>query len=291
MDCVTLNLETIKPLNPATMANSVQQHYHQEHLYETIIAAFEKIGIPSGNITRQLLAPADEFHIRGREVTTELAEHSGLKEGMQLLDVGCGIGGPARFLAGEYNCHATGIDLTAEYIRTAILLSQLTKQEHQTTFITADALHMPFADQTFDMAWTQHVQMNIADKENLYKEIYRVVKPGGRFIYYDILSTKGETIHFPVPWAGNPSLSFLITKEELRSHLTSAGFEIVETTDQTKAGIEFLEKLKARIQEQGLPPISLKLVVEEAFEEKFRNLYINFKEGKLRLESGVCMKK
>lgn len=273
------------------MPNAVQQHYHQEHLFETIIAAFEKSGIPPTGITRQLLAPADEFHVRGREVTTELAARSGLKEGMRLLDVGCGIGGPARFLAGEYNCHATGIDLTEEYIRTATLLSALTKQEKQTTFITADALHMPFADGVFDMAWTQHVQMNISDKENLYKEIYRVIKPGGRFIYYDILSTNGETIHFPVPWAGDPSLSFLITKEELHSHLTNAGFEIVETTDQTLAGIQFLEKLRERIQQQGLPPVSLRLVVEEAFEEKFRNLYSNFKEGKLRLESGICAKK
>jgi ubiquinone/menaquinone biosynthesis C-methylase UbiE len=273
------------------MSGSVQQHYHQEHLFETIIAAFEKSGISPTGITRQLLAPADEFHVRGREVTTELAQRSGLQAGMQLLDVGCGIGGPARFLAGEYDCHATGIDLTAEYIRTATLLSQLTGQEHQTTFITADALQMPFAGDSFDMAWTQHVQMNIADKENLYKEIYRVVKPGGRFIYYDILSTTGEAIHFPVPWAGNSSLSFLITGEELHSHLINAGFEIVETSDQTIAGMEFLEKLKSRIQQQGLPPISLKLVVEELFEEKFSNLYTNFKEGKIKLESGICVKK
>jgi ubiquinone/menaquinone biosynthesis C-methylase UbiE len=273
------------------MPTSVEQHYHQDGLYEKIIAALESTGISINEITRQSLAPADEFHVRGREVTIELALKSGLQPGMQLLDVGCGIGGPARFLAGEYGCHATGIDLTPEYIRTATLLSKLTKQENQTTFIAGNALELPFDNATFDMAWTQHVQMNIPDKQQFYKEIYRVLKPGGLFIYYDIFSKNEEPIHFPVPWASHSALSHLVTTTAAHQLFSNAGFELIEHTDQTTAGIQFLEKMRERMQQQGLPPVSLKLVVEEAFEEKFGNLYKNFREGKTALESGICVKR
>lgn len=272
------------------MHSPIEQHYHQENLYEAIIAAFQNTGIEPKDITRQLLSAADEFHVRGREVTAELAQKTTLQPGMRVLDVGCGIGGPARFLAGEFGCHVTGIDLTPEYTRTAGLLSRLTSQEEQTNFIVADALQLPFEKESFDRVWTQHVQMNIADKKKFYQEIHRVLKPGGQFIYYDIFSANDEPIHFPVPWAGHSSLSHLITTADLKQLLNDTGFSFIERVDQTVAGIQFLEKLRARIQQQGLPEVSLKLVVNENFEEKFSNLYENFIEGKICLESGICQK-
>jgi SAM-dependent methyltransferase len=272
------------------MPSPVQQHYTLPHLYESILAALEKMGIDKTKVTRKELAAADEFHVRGLEVTKELASHAGLTKGMKVLDVGCGVGGPCRLLADEYGCMTTGIDITDEFIRTAILLSKLVGLQDQTNFIQGDALQLPFDDNSFDMVWTQHVQMNIADKKKFYSEISRVLKPGGRFIYYDIFSIDNQPVQYPVPWADTVSLSHLMTTGDLHKTLASVGLTIIETTDQTLPGINFLTALLDRAKNQGLPPASLKLVIGDAIAEKMGNLNRNFTEKKLQLESGICNK-
>jgi SAM-dependent methyltransferase len=233
---------------------------------------------------------ADEFHVRGLEVSKELANHAGLEKGMKILDIGCGIGGPCRLLADEYGCITTGIDLTEEFIRTATLLSDLVGLKERTHFIQADALQLPFDDNSFDITWTQHVQMNIADKKKFYSEISRVLKPGGRFIYYDIFSIDNQPIQYPVPWASTSDLSHLMTTEELRTTLVSTDLNIIETTDQTAPGINFLAALVDKIKTQKMPPASLKLVIGGDIGEKMGNLHQNFIDKKLQLESGICQK-
>jgi SAM-dependent methyltransferase len=272
------------------MPSPVQQHYTLSGLYESIIDALGKMGFDSTRITRKELATIDEFHVRGLEVTKELASRAHLEKGMKVLDVGCGVGGPCRLLADEYGCIVTGIDLTEEFIRTAILLSQLTGLQDRTHFIQADALQLPFDDNSFDIVWTQHVQMNIADKKKFYSEISRVLKPGGRFIYYDIFSINHQPIQYPVPWADTSSISHLITTNELHSSLESAGLICTETTDQTDPGINFLTILLDKIKNQEIPPAGLKLVIGDAFAEKMTNLGRNIIEKKIKLESGICRK-
>jgi ubiquinone/menaquinone biosynthesis C-methylase UbiE len=273
------------------MPSPIQQHYTLPHLYESILTALEKMGIDTTNVTRKELATVDEFHVRGLEVTKELAGHAGLTKGMKILDVGCGVGGPCRLLADEYGCITTGIDITEEFIRTAILLSRLVGLEDRTNFIQADALQLPFDENSFDIVWTQHVQMNIADKKKFYLEISRVLKPGGHFIYYDIFSIDNQPIQFPVPWASVPSLSHLITTDELYKILPSAGLDIIETKDQTVPGINFLVVMLDKLKTQAMPPASLKLVIGDDIIEKMSNLVLNFTEKKIQLESGICRKK
>lgn len=272
------------------MSNPVEQHYSRSRVFESILAALEKTGIEKNNISRKDLAGADEFHVRGLEVTRELAAHAGLRKDMQVLDVGCGIGGPCRLLADEYHCMATGIDITPEYIRTATLLSTLTGLQDRTHFMVADARQLPFEDNSFDIVWTQHVQMNIGDKPAFYSEIYRVLKPGGKFIYYDILSMNNGPIHFPVPWADEPSLSHLITPGDLHKLLAATGLRPVETTDQTAKGILFLETILTRIKNQGAPSVSLQLLIGDSLAEKLGNVHTNLKGKKIVLESGICQK-
>ncbi|MEI9809375.1 MAG: class I SAM-dependent methyltransferase [Bacteroidota bacterium] len=273
------------------MQTPVEQHYSLPHLFENIIAALEKAGVDKSKITRKELAATDEFHVRGLEVTKELASHAGLQQDMKILDVGCGVGGPCRLLADEYGCFTTGIDITQEYIRTATLLSELTGLQDRTNFIQADALQLPFENNRFDRVWTQHVQMNIENKKKFYAEISRVLKPGGKFIYYDIFSINNEVIHFPVPWAEMASISYLVTTDELHNILGTSGLDIIETTDQTAPGINFIAAMIDRMKNQDAPPVSLKLIMGDSVGEKLGNLYQNLIEKKIRLESGVCRKK
>jgi ubiquinone/menaquinone biosynthesis C-methylase UbiE len=268
----------------------VEQHYSRDQLLENILVQLKKTGIDTDKLTRKDLAPIDEFHVRGAEVTIELARQSRLEKDMCVLDIGCGIGGPSRLLAEEYGCRVTGIDITQEYIRIAKKLSKLTGLADRTEFIHASALQLPFATGSFDSVWTQHVQMNIGDKKQFYAEISRVLKPGAQFVYYDIFSIGHQPIAYPVPWAGNASISHLATTDEFRKYLADSGLEPVQMTDQTRSGINFLNRLLERVKTQSVPPLSLQLLIGDDFEQKFRNLYQNFIDKKLKLESGVCQR-
>ena len=266
--------------------SQIASHYAHDNLYETILQA---IGKDPGQITREDLAPIDEFHVRGQEVSRELATAAALQPGMRVLDAGCGLGGACRLLAAEYDCAVTGIDITGDYIRTAEKLSALTSLQHSTRFVQGSVLALPFGENHFDAVWTQHVQMNIADKQTFYKEIYRVLTPGGRFIYYDILG-KNEPIHYPVPWAADASLSFLITSQQLHTLLAETGFQRIQVRDETEKGIGFFNKLFNRITQKGLPALGLHLLMGDTAQQKLNNLRSNLIEERVVLESGIYEK-
>ena len=164
--------------NLETLNKNIENHYFKSSLLEDILKRLEEKGVDLNNVKRTDIAGVDEFHVRGAAVSKELANAINMN-GLNVLDVGCGLGGPCRMLAEEFNCTATGIDLSNEYIRTATGLSKLVKLDDKTTFIQGDATELPFDDNVFDVVWTQHVQMNIPDKIKFYSEIFRVLKPGG----------------------------------------------------------------------------------------------------------------
>lgn len=266
----------------------VEEHYYRKDLYQVILTKLKELGITA--VTRKDIAGVDEFHIRGAAVSAELAKEAGFKADSLVLDVGCGLGGPCRMLADEYGCNVMGIDITEAFINTAIKLTELVQLQHKAKFLQADALQLPFEDNYFDAAWTQHVQMNIQDKERFYSEIYRVLKPGGHFIYYDILSKNGEPIHFPVPWADDASISFLISSAQLEQLLTKLGFKKLQVKDETAAGMQFFTDLFDKMSKGQTPQISLPLIIGATTKEKFQTLYRNFKEDKLTLQSGIYVK-
>lgn len=267
----------------------IAAHYAAEHLYEAIMQALAAEGKMPGAITRQDLAPVDEFHVRGQEVSRELATAAALQKGLRVLDAGCGLGGASRLLAAEFNCEVTGIDITGEYIRTAEKLSALTGLQHHTRFVEGSVLALPFGENAFDAVWTQHVQMNIADKRTFYEEINRVLTTGGRFIYYDILG-KTAPVHYPVPWAANDSLSFLISSQQLHILLTQTGFRRIQVTDETEKGIGFFNRLFSRIAQKGIPALGLHLLMGDTAQLKLNNLHSNLIEERVVLESGIYEK-
>lgn len=268
---------------------AIQSHYHTPRLYETILEKLQEQGLDLDTVTRKSISGVDEFHVRGAEVSIELAEKIDIR-GSSVLDVGCGIGGPCRMLADIYACQVTGIDLNEEYIRTAALLSELVGLSEQTSFLRGNATALPFEDESFEVVWTQHVQMNIQDKMAFYKEIHRVLKKGGSFLYYDIFKRGASSISYPVPWADDVSISFLFPPEEMTLILQNLGFRALQTLDQTEKGIAFFEKLMARIQEVGPPKIGINLLMGDKTPVKIGNLLNGLKDGKLQLQSGVYLK-
>src|SRR6266851_3118301 len=201
-----------------------------------------------GKLEELILAAVDEFHVGGLEATQELAKHMELRPGLRLLDVGSGLGGPARYFAAEHGCKVTGIDLTEEFVRVAESLTKRTKLDGLAEFRQGSALAMPFERGTFDGAYMIHVGMNIADKAGIFREVRRVVKAEGLFMIFDIVSTGdgrtgGGTIRYPVPWALSEETSFVRTREDYRAALQKAGFEIVQERGRAAFGIEFTERV------------------------------------------------
>ena len=201
----------------------VADHYTQGGLEQALLAALATAGKDPNRLTVEDLAPMDEFHIGGREATRELASQMDLRTGLEVLDVGCGVGGPARFLAQQYGCTLTGVDLTEEYASVARKFTARTGLERQARFCRASALELPFRAGSFDRVYMIHVGMNIEDKAALFAEVRRVLKSGGLFALYEVVRDGAGEVTFPVPWANTPAISFLAPSSVYREGLMAAG--------------------------------------------------------------------
>ncbi len=268
---------------------SISEHYARGDLAATILAAIHAAGKDQNALTVDDLAPVDQFHTRGKQATLELARRAELTAGMRVLDVGGGIGGPARTLASEMGCVVTVLDLTEEYCRTGEILTARTGLSGRVTFRHGSALDIPFTDVSFDAVWTQHSSMNIADKERLYAEIFRVLRPGGRFALYEIMAGPVSPIHFPVPWAREPTLSSLRPPAEIHSLLIGMGFKEVSWIDETVSALEwFRQRLAAAAAAPaGQPALGLHLLLGADFSAMFRNQVRNLEEKRVAVIQAV----
>ena len=268
----------------------VARHYTRGGLGEAILSALKDAGKDVDRLRPEDLAPVDEFHLRGRAATVEAARLAGLDAGHHLLDVGCGIGGPSRHLASEFGCRVTGLDLTAEYCRVAAMLAERTGLSGRVEFRQGDALALPFADAVFDRVWTQHASMNIADKDGLFAEMRRVLKPDGRLALYDILAGTGGEVRYPVPWARESAISFLDTPDALRARLPAAGFEILTWLDVTAPACDWFREVVTRTRAQGAPPLGIHLLLGDDFAEMAANLMQNLEQDRIVLIQAVARK-
>jgi ubiquinone/menaquinone biosynthesis C-methylase UbiE len=266
----------------------VERHYTPGDLVAAIREGLQRAGKDVASLTLEDLAPVDEFHVRGREATRELAAQLDLRPGLSVLDVGSGTGGASRFLAATYGCRVIGIDLTAEYCRAATALAQWVKLDALVEYRQANALDLPFPDDRFDVAWTQHVAMNIADKARLYAGIRRVVKPGGAFALYDVLKGPGGDVKYPVPWAREPSISFLVTPDALRRLLEQAGFRIESWRDRTAEGRTWFRSVAERLRAGGAPPLGFHLLIGPEFATMAENMRRNLDEDRIALLEAIC---
>ena len=272
----------------APLNENIQQHYARPDLATVILKALADAGKDVEHLTPEDLAPIDEFHVRGRKATLELARAAGLDAGMRVLDVGSGLGGPSRAIAREFGCRVVGVDLTDEYCRVATLLAERSGLGHLVAYRQGDALDLPFPDASFDVVWTQHVAMNVPDKAALYREMGRVLGPGGALALYDVLAGPAGPVLFPVPWARAPETSFLVTPDELRGLLAASGFRVESWEDTTAAATAWFANLVRKIQETGPPPLGLHLVLGPDFAVMARNLRRNLEEGRVVLAQVVA---
>lgn len=253
-------------------------HYSRGGLMESILDGLSESGHDPDALDAEALAPLEEFHTFGREATIALADAAGVTENDRVLDVGCGIGGPARLLARRYGCPVVGVDITEEFCDVAIDLNRRVGLDDRVEIRRADALDLPFADGEFSVVWTQHVSMNVEDKPRMYAEMRRVVPTGGRLGFFDILAGPTQPIRFPVPWASDENVSFLASALETQVLVAAAGFRTRLWEDTTAQATGFYRAMGMLT--PPAPPLGLHLIVPNV-SEKGANLRRNAEEGRI----------
>jgi ubiquinone/menaquinone biosynthesis C-methylase UbiE len=248
--------------------------------------------IASGKDLRGLLArdleTIDEFHIRGRDATLELAHRLNITSGISVLDVGSGLGGPARTIASNFDCHVTGVDLTQEFVETARAMSSWVGLSNSVSFVRGDATALNMAASSFDAAITIHAAMNIARKDSMYSGIHRALKTGARLGIYDVVQGEGGPVIFPVPWARCGSISHLATPSQMRSLLNHAGFTIEEEIDSTDASAAWFAERLERLRSFGPVKLGFQLFLGSVHAEMTRNQVRNLMERRIRTVAYVA---
>lgn len=260
----------------------VTTHYTRGDLLTKIQAALGQLGKYPDTVTIDDLGPVDEFHVGGRVATQQFLDRLDIAPNQHVLDVGCGLGGASRFAANRYDCLVSGVDLTSEYVTVGNTINQWIGFEEKISLREGDALAMPFEREAFDRAYLMHVGMNISDKERLARELYRVVKSGGKVGIYDIMRMDDAELEFPLPWATSSEGSALATPDEYIQVLKSAGFEAVTILDRRQFALDFFAQARQKLKGSPNPPaLGLHLVMGQETPTKIQNLVGNIARGAL----------
>ena len=261
--------------------SDVAQHYGNAGVAGRILAALREAHGADAPVTVDALSVLDHFHGRGILATKELVELLKPQPGEHILDIGSGIGGPARWFAAKCEVSVTGVDLTAEFCAAAEALNRATGLADRITIRNGSALDLPVPDGAFDRAYSQNVIMNIADKAQFYREAFRALKPGGLLALSNLCSGQPGDFIFPVPWAETAATSFLVPPEEMRAALLAAGFEVAVFHDTTDETLPATIRNRERLQRDGLGALGTHLIMGE----RLREMQIN---SALNQEAGLC---
>ena len=259
----------------------VARHYAQSELTRTVLEALRAAGKNLDALDAADLSPVDEFHTGWAPQTVEMAKTLGLAPGVAVLDVGSGIGGPARYFARTWGADVTGVDLTPAFVELATDLTARTGLADRVRFVEGSALDLPFEDGRFDLATMNHVGMNIADKARVFAEVRRVLKPGGRFVVYDLMRVGEAELPMPMPWADTAATSFVETPARYRALLAGAGFTVTGERDWTELVLAVAAEMRARIEREGMPVLGVHLLLGPTARERLGRVVAAIRDGLL----------
>jgi SAM-dependent methyltransferase len=265
-----------------TEASTIADHWGRGDIYGLIVSALAKASKPLEGLTVEDLAPVDHFHARGFQATVELADRLPIKPGAHVLDIGCGLGGPARYIAQRFQCRVSGLDITKPFVDAANKLTALLRMDEQVQVRLGDGQQLPYPDASFDGAYAQHVTMNVPDRPRFFAEAYRVLKPGAFFALTEHGLGPTGSPHHPVPWSEDGSGAYLISPEETRTLLDRAGFKDFSIEE---TGAKYLAGYKMAIEkaERGeLPPLGIHILMGATAAQKAKNAARNIEEGRTR---------
>ena len=274
---------------PATLDAALNRHYAPGDVWARIVERLAAAGYALSDLTRDIAAQFDEFHGGGRESTRALARFAGLGPGLHVLDVGCGIGGPARTLAAEFGADVVGVDLTLGFVAAARRLSAQLGLDGVTRFVHGSATALPVADASVDVVWSQNMLMNVPDKARFAAEVARVLKPGGCFAFEAVVAGHGEA-YYPAFWAATPTLSFLVGADALKQTLAAAGLVERDWLDNTAQVVDVGRRRMAALARDGLPRLDIGAIVPEQVAEKMKNGLRNNEEGRTQAIQAVYVR-
>lgn len=270
--------------------NPIAEHWAKGDIYGLILSALEKAGKSQDGLTIEDLAPVDHFHARGFPATVDLADRLPVKSDHHILDIGCGLGGPARYIATRFKCRATGIDITPAFVDTARKLTALLGLEGQVTIDHGDGQHLPYHDGVFDGAFTQHVTMNVADRARFFSEACRVLKPGAFFALTEHALGPVGNPHHPLPWSMDGSGAYLIAPSQTRALLEAAGFTDICMEDTGEKYLAAYRRVMELAAQGALPPLGVHILMGETAPQKARNAARNIEEGRTHPVQVICYK-
>lgn len=264
----------------------VRGQYDASDLTDRIVTALRAVGLDPTRLTITELAPVDQFHSGGIAASRELGQLASLAAGMRVLDLGGGIGGPARLLAAEFGCSVDVIDLTPSFCAAGERLTTATGLAGRVRFTVGNALEPPFPDGTFDACWTQHSTMNIEDKPALYRAAHRMLRAGGVLAMHEITAGGGGAPRYPVPWAAEDAISHLLLPTELRHAIEDAGFRPREWQDVSDAAVVWFRE-RLRPAPETPPPLGPHVLLGRQSGPSFHNLLENLEHDRVRAVMAV----
>lgn len=255
-----------------------------------ILAAIDAAGLDPHRLTVEQLAPVDHFHARGFTATRDLADRLPIRAADRIIDIGCGLGGPARYLAQRFGCSVEGVDITPAFVQAARTLTDRTGLSGRVAVQVGDAAHLPFIDRTFDGGYSQHVTMNVADRARFLGEAFRVLKPGAFFALTEHgLGAVGEP-HYPVPWSEDGRGSYLLPPEATVAALQTAGFREIDIRHTGPMYLTAYQRANAKAEQGSAPPLGLHLVMGDRMALKLKNAARNIAEQRTHPVEIVCRK-
>jgi SAM-dependent methyltransferase len=269
---------------------SIADHWGSGDIYALIVSALEKMSKSIDALTMEDLAPVDHYHARGLPATIELADRLPFKADQHIVDIGCGLGGPARYIAKRFQCRVSGVDITEPFVEAANKLTALTHMGDQVKIELGDGQRLPYTDALFDGAYTQHVTMSVADRPRFFAEAYRVLKPGAFFALTEHgLGPKGNA-YYPLPWSEDGSGAYLVTPSQTRALLETAGFEDILVEDTGSKYVTAYKTVIEKAEKGVLPPLGIHILMGNTALQKTRNSARNIEEGRTRPIQVVCRK-